>query len=148
MKAKSFLILLTLAAWSLYVNAQGMLSEKNSKVTYEVKLNADVVVCGGGLSGVCAAVAAARHNAKVVLVQDRPVLGGNASSEIRMGQISGQPSINSSVARKTIFSFCTGVRFSSSSLKRMNICLRLSIDSFACRPLLFSVHGEIFRLCR
>lgn len=72
MKAKSFLILLTLAAWSFYVNAQGMLTEKNSKVTYEVKLNADVVVCGGGLSGVCAAVAAARHNAKVVLVQDRP----------------------------------------------------------------------------
>ena len=35
MKAKSFLILLTLAAWSLYVNAQGMLTEKNSKVTYE-----------------------------------------------------------------------------------------------------------------
>ena len=48
-------------------------------------MKADVVVCGGGLSGVCAAVAAARHNAKVVLVQDRPVLGGNASSEIRMG---------------------------------------------------------------
>ncbi len=45
---------------------------------------ADLCVVGGGLSGLCAAVAAARHGAKVVLMQDRPVLGGNASSEIRM----------------------------------------------------------------
>jgi hypothetical protein len=43
-----------------------------------------VVVCGGGLAGVCAAIAAARGGAKVALVQDRPVLGGNASSEIRV----------------------------------------------------------------
>lgn len=41
-------------------------------------------VVGGGLSGMCAAIAAARGGSKVVLVQDRPVLGGNASSEIRM----------------------------------------------------------------
>jgi FAD dependent oxidoreductase len=47
-------------------------------------LSYDVVVCGGGLAGFCAAVAAARHGAKVALVQDRPVLGGNASSEIRV----------------------------------------------------------------
>ena len=45
----------------------------------------DLVVVGGGLSGICAAVAAARHGAEVMLIQDRPVLGGNASSEIRMG---------------------------------------------------------------
>jgi hypothetical protein len=45
---------------------------------------ADFCVVGGGLSGMCAAIAAARHGAKVVLMQDRPVLGGNASSEIRM----------------------------------------------------------------
>lgn len=44
----------------------------------------EVVVAGGGLSGVCAAIAAAREGAKVVLIQDRPVLGGNASSEVRM----------------------------------------------------------------
>ena len=44
----------------------------------------DVVVVGGGMSGVCAAIAAARHGAKTALVQNRPVLGGNASSEIRM----------------------------------------------------------------
>ena len=44
----------------------------------------DLCVVGGGLSGLCCAIAAARHGIKVVLVHDRPVLGGNASSEIRM----------------------------------------------------------------
>jgi hypothetical protein len=52
------------------------------------QLEADVVVAGGGLSGVCAALAAARLGCRVILVQDRPVLGGNSSSEIRM-HISG-----------------------------------------------------------
>lgn len=42
-----------------------------------------VVVVGGGLAGVCAAIAAARHGATVALIQDRPVLGGNCSSECR-----------------------------------------------------------------
>ena len=50
----------------------------------EVKHIVDFCVVGGGLAGLCAAVAAARHGVKVALVQDRPVLGGNASSEIRM----------------------------------------------------------------
>ncbi|MCX7597709.1 MAG: FAD-dependent oxidoreductase [Armatimonadetes bacterium] len=45
-------------------------------------LEADVVVAGGGLAGVCASLAAARNGATVVLIQDRPVLGGNTSSEI------------------------------------------------------------------
>ena len=45
---------------------------------------ADVCVIGGGLAGMLAAISAARHGAKVVLMHDRPVLGGNASSEIRM----------------------------------------------------------------
>lgn len=45
---------------------------------------ADVAVIGGGLAGVCAAITAARAGSKVVLVQDRPVLGGNASSEVRL----------------------------------------------------------------
>lgn len=44
----------------------------------------DVFVAGGGMSGVCAALAAARNGARVLLVQDRSRLGGNASSEIRM----------------------------------------------------------------
>ena len=45
---------------------------------------ADVCVIGGGIGGMFTAISAARHGAKVVLMQDRPVLGGNASSEIRM----------------------------------------------------------------
>ncbi len=44
----------------------------------------DLCVIGGGMAGLCCAVAAARHGIKVVLIHDRPVLGGNASSEIRM----------------------------------------------------------------
>ncbi|WP_422359624.1 FAD-dependent oxidoreductase [Reichenbachiella sp.] len=44
----------------------------------------DVAVIGGGAAGICAAVSAARNGARVVLVQDRPVLGGNSSSEIRV----------------------------------------------------------------
>ena len=47
-------------------------------------LETDFLVAGGGMSGVCAAIAAARNGARVVLVQDRSVLGGNASSEVKM----------------------------------------------------------------
>lgn len=48
------------------------------------QLDTDLVVIGGGIAGVCAALTAARAGIKVVLVQDRPVLGGNASSEVRL----------------------------------------------------------------
>ena len=44
----------------------------------------DVCVIGGGIGGMFAAISAARNGAKVVLMHDRPVLGGNASSEVRM----------------------------------------------------------------
>ena len=44
----------------------------------------DVIVVGGGMAGVCAALAAARNGCEVALVQDRPVLGGNSSSEVRV----------------------------------------------------------------
>ncbi|AQQ72484.1 putative FAD-binding dehydrogenase [Limihaloglobus sulfuriphilus] len=44
----------------------------------------DFCVVGGGLSGMCAAIAAARNGLKVAIMQDRPVFGGNCSSEIRM----------------------------------------------------------------
>ncbi len=47
-------------------------------------LTGDLCVVGGGMAGVCCAVTAARAGVKVVLVQDRPVLGGNASSEVRL----------------------------------------------------------------
>ncbi len=54
----------------------------------------DRVVVGGGYSGICAAVAAAREGLKVALIQDRAVLGGNNSSEIRVhmgGSMDCQP---------------------------------------------------------
>ena len=44
----------------------------------------DFCVIGGGMTGLIAAISAARHGCKVALIADRPVLGGNASSEIRM----------------------------------------------------------------
>ncbi len=45
----------------------------------------DFIVVGGGISGICAAQAAARATAKTLLVQDRDVVGGCNSSEIRVG---------------------------------------------------------------
>lgn len=54
----------------------------------------DLVVVGGGIAGCCAAVSAARLGCKVALIQNRPVLGGNNSSEVRVGLsglISQQP---------------------------------------------------------
>lgn len=56
--------------------------------------NFDLVVIGAGLAGICAALSAARNGLKVALLQDRPVLGGNASSEVRVwpeGHIKQQP---------------------------------------------------------
>ncbi|GAA0953548.1 FAD-dependent oxidoreductase [Nonomuraea longicatena] len=47
-------------------------------------INHDITVVGGGLAGVCAAVAAARLGRTVALVNNRPVLGGNSSSEVRV----------------------------------------------------------------
>ncbi|WP_143873073.1 FAD-dependent oxidoreductase [Catenovulum sediminis] len=64
-----------------------MLVEQFSAQTRQNKtleLTTEFVVAGGGLAGVCAAIAAARAGTKVVLIQDRPVLGGNASSEVRV----------------------------------------------------------------
>lgn len=50
----------------------------------ELALTCDVAVIGAGLSGICAAIAAARAGKKVVLAGDRPVLGGNSGTEVRM----------------------------------------------------------------
>ena len=44
----------------------------------------DLVVCGGGMAGTCAALSAARNGLKTVLIQDRPMVGGNNSSEVRV----------------------------------------------------------------
>ena len=45
----------------------------------------DLVVVGGGMAGCCTAVSAARRGCRVALIQNRPVLGGNNSSEVRVG---------------------------------------------------------------
>ncbi len=55
-----------------------------TRTELRLELDADLAVAGGGLAGVCAAITAARAGIRVVLIQDRPVLGGNASSEVRL----------------------------------------------------------------
>jgi len=58
---------------------------ENNKRTQRVQyIDTHLLVAGGGMAGVCAAIAAARQGLRVALVQDRPVLGGNASSEVRL----------------------------------------------------------------
>ena len=49
-----------------------------------IRRDFDVVVVGGGIAGTCAAIAAARNGVKVALVHERPMLGGNSSSEVRL----------------------------------------------------------------
>ncbi|MGZ0654103.1 FAD-dependent oxidoreductase [Coraliomargarita sp. W4R72] len=49
-----------------------------------IQLRCDILVAGGGVAGVCCALEAARNGCRVVLCQNRGVLGGNASSEVRM----------------------------------------------------------------
>lgn len=64
-----------------------MIQESFAKDTRTLKteqIRTDFAIVGGGLSGVCSAIAAARAGIKVALIQDRPVLGGNASSEVRL----------------------------------------------------------------
>lgn len=56
----------------------------NGRSVRELSLHADLIFVGGGIAGTCGAIAAAREGLKVILVQDRPVLGGNASSEVRL----------------------------------------------------------------
>lgn len=65
-------------------NWHQMATGKKGLPSRKKTLRFDVAVIGGGMAGICAAVSAARNGARTVLVQDRPVLGGNASSEIRV----------------------------------------------------------------
>ncbi len=57
---------------------------KEKRGSKTVELNCDLAITGGGTAGVCGAITAARKGIKVVLIQDRPILGGNASSEVRL----------------------------------------------------------------
>jgi hypothetical protein len=78
------------------VNAISELRSKYNPKIAKIK-NAgkfDFVIIGGGLAGTCAAISSARLGLKVALIQDRPVLGGNNSSEVRVhlgGQIRVEP---------------------------------------------------------
>ena len=65
-----------LSDWRRRVTGESLLPEKTASF--------DLVVVGGGIAGCAASIAAAEQGLKVALVHDRPVLGGNASSEIRV----------------------------------------------------------------
>ncbi|MBU1858201.1 MAG: FAD-dependent oxidoreductase, partial [Verrucomicrobia bacterium] len=58
-------------------------ADTESKGNY-IREKYEVVVVGGGLAGICAAISAARLGCKTVLIHDRPVLGGNSSSEVKV----------------------------------------------------------------
>ena len=99
---RTFLKTLGLGSGALVVNQITSLNdkiidlqdiEKTSKIFARRKTETDILIAGGGMSGVCAALAAARNGSKVVLVQNRSRLGGNASSEIRM-HICGATALN------------------------------------------------------
>ena len=66
----------SLAAWRA--------EKRGESAAPEDVVNADLVVVGGGIAGTCAAIAAADAGMSVAIVQDRPMLGGNASDEIRV----------------------------------------------------------------
>lgn len=55
-----------------------------SSLVQPLTTSSDLVVCGGGIAGICTAISAARLGLRVALVQDRPLLGGNNSSEVRV----------------------------------------------------------------
>ncbi|TZF84015.1 FAD-dependent oxidoreductase [Pedobacter sp. BS3] len=90
---RDFLKAVGLGSGALLLNPFDVLGETEKKEINAIQekevfvkraITADVLIAGGGLAGVCAALAAARNGSKVVLFQNRSRLGGNASSEIRM----------------------------------------------------------------
>ncbi len=90
---RSFLKTIGIGSGALLISPFDALSDTEKKEIIEVKsrkvfvkreLQTGLLIAGGGLAGVCAAISAARNGIKVILVQNRSRLGGNASSEIRM----------------------------------------------------------------
>ncbi|HEY3379140.1 MAG TPA: FAD-dependent oxidoreductase [Armatimonadota bacterium] len=71
------------------------------RTVHEQQVQAELVVVGGGLAGVLAAVRAARDGIATILIQDRPVLGGNASKEIGVPALGAGGGNNSYYFRET-----------------------------------------------
>ena len=72
-----------------------------AQVTTTADIQMPLVVVGGGLAGTAAAIAAARNGTKTILIQERPVLGGNSSSEIRVNPVGAAGSGYRRDARET-----------------------------------------------
>ena len=81
---KQVLFMLLLCVKILYVIEAKIFATRKRWTMEKYTLTADFCVVGGGLAGMAAAVAAARHGVKTIIIQDRPMFGGNSSSEIRM----------------------------------------------------------------
>ena len=75
--------------------------KENVRNFYEVKIVADVIVVGAGIAGLSAALSAARQGNKTILITDRPILGGSASSEVRVGPGGAAASPFNKFARET-----------------------------------------------
>lgn len=78
-----------------------IVTHQGESTVQETTLRCDVLVAGGGPAGVPCALAAARSGAKVILCQDRSVLGGNASSEVRMHIVGADNSGGRGIALQT-----------------------------------------------
>ena len=64
--------------------AESRLNWRSHPIVPGLDKSYDLCVVGGGIGGICTAVSAARLGLKVSLVHDRPILGGNNSSEVRV----------------------------------------------------------------
>ncbi len=58
--------------------------EQTENLQYMEKESFDILIAGAGIAGICAALSAARRGLKTALIQDRPVVGGNNCSEVRV----------------------------------------------------------------
>lgn len=64
--------------------ATGRIPDRKKPEVLDTKEHYDFIVVGGGTAGMSAAISASRLGLKTLLLQDRPVLGGNSSKEIRV----------------------------------------------------------------